>query len=60
MSFKDLEKKTQKVEDNKDVKPEIDIKKKGSDLPQQKTPAKTAREVAPLARKDDLFDNVPV
>lgn len=53
MSFKDLEKKTQKVEGAKDVKPEKDLTQKGSDLLQPKMPAKTTR-------KDDLFDNVPV
>lgn len=60
MSFKDLEKKTQKVENVKDTKTEAERKKDLSDTQGTPTPRKSALLDPSQDRSDDLFDNVPV
>lgn len=60
MSFKDLEKKTQKVEGKTDVTPAADPKKAVADLPDPVLPSKTTRDTALQGRGDDMYENMPI
>lgn len=60
MSFKDLERKAEKIEGDCDIKPEVGSKKGVSDLPDSVPATKSARSVAPLDEPEDFFDNMPV
>lgn len=60
MSFRDLEKNTQKIEDKNDVRPEVDLKNSAPDLPDPALPSKPKQDTTPQGRNDDLFDNMPV